>query len=66
MGKKKGALGLAKYPPHPPPPLWYKFGETDTCLAEHRFCLPLIRYDSTSWGWSDKKKREEMKEDNAW
>ena len=23
-------------------------------------------YDSTSWGWNDKKKREEMQEDNAW
>jgi hypothetical protein len=35
-------------------------------IPKFRLPSPLSRYDSSSWGWSDKKKREEMSEDNAW
>ena len=25
-----------------------------------------LSYENSSWGWSDKKKRDEMTEDKAW
>ena len=30
------------------------------------FFFSFLSYENSSWGWSDKKKRDEMTEDKAW